>query len=86
MLREKIAMRCTYQQFDEIKDILESHGFSIRKIDNFDIYPYLVNNFGYANYKISNLKKEHFLNTDRNIYENWNSNKFLWACGISETN
>lgn len=80
-----IAMRCTQEQFEEIKPKLK--GVSIHSV-NFDIYTrsgrssYLTNNLSGKNYVVSNIcefvKREY----NREVHEEWNEEVFLKACGI----
>jgi hypothetical protein len=72
-MKRPIAMRCTREQFESIKDRLP---YEIIEIDDFEEYNYLVNNYGYEDFKIGNTN---FL-ADREIHETFNADIFLEAC------
>jgi hypothetical protein len=74
-----IAMKCTQEQFDAIKDKLV--GMKINGIIGFKDCGYLVTNYGGEEY-ISNLPKSFVMNNNREIHETWNEEIFLNACGI----
>lgn len=79
---EAIAMKCTNEQFEEIKPILEKFGFKY----NYSIIKnckYLTNFWtGEKNY-INNAQKKHSrIDGIQNKYKQWNSEIFLKACGI----
>jgi len=71
-----IAMRCNEEQFKAIEPKLK--GFNIDVWDGFDNHPYLT--FKGKEKGVGNYKK-HILN-DSIIYETWNEETFLNACGI----
>lgn len=74
-----IAMKCNQEQFDVIRPILEEHGMEIVNIQSFKVYPYLINNMGGAEGEITNGHKN---KCNRTVYEEWNQDTFLKACGI----
>jgi hypothetical protein len=80
-MKKAIAMKCTQEQFDAVKDKLV--GCTINSIDSFEEFEYLTNNYGNSPFKlisnISNLWKEDF---EREVHETWNEEIFLNACGI----
>ena len=80
-----IAMKCNQEQFDAIKPILEKHGMKIVSISPFDEYPYLTNDLGNRQGLISNVGNYAKNSYNRTVYEQWNQDVFLKACGI-ETN
>ena len=59
-----IAMRCTKEQFDSIKDRV---GLPIKNIYNFEDYSYLTNYFNFTNV-VSNIKS--IIIVGREIIEN----------------
>jgi hypothetical protein len=82
---EAIAMKCNQEQFEEIKPILDKFNFNLGLVDYFGMYPYLFNNFkNYSSIAIvtnSDLKKV----SNEIVYNEWNSEIFLKACGIEKT-
>ena len=74
-MKRPIAMRCTQEQFDSIKDRIP---YEIKNIDPFDEFPYLVNDFNYAG-KVSNIYKSKFY---EETHETFNADIFLEACGV----
>ena len=77
-----IAMKCTQQDWEDIKPILEKHNINHNNICNLIDFPYLVNNnAGYIG-KISNIPNIHKTIYNRTVYEEWNKNTFLEACDI----
>jgi hypothetical protein len=79
-MKRLIAMRCTQEQWDSIKDRI---GLKIHSITDFKEYPYLIN-FD-TNNSISNINKEHcfgfFWQKNPAVYETFNTDIFLEACG-----
>ena len=79
-MKKAIAMRCTQEQWNEIKDKLV--GIELVD-DNFNLtkFPYLLNNY-------SNLRKVGIGSLSLDLifghvtYEIWNEQIFLEACGI----
>ncbi len=76
-----ITMRCTQEQFEAIKPKLE--GCLFWAIDDFNVYNYLINHVG-GDKKVITNTDGYFLKTDHNrtVYEEWNEEIFLKACGI----
>lgn len=77
-----ISMKCTQEQFDEIRPILESGGCEIDKIYIFDVSGYLVNNYNGKKNIINNIIKSSIHDYNRTYYPEWNKEIFLNACGI----
>ena len=71
-----IAMKCSQEQFDAIKDKLTNCDL----ITNFDKVTYLVN--CYRQSIITNLSYEYANAWADESYEEWNEQTFLKACGI----
>jgi hypothetical protein len=68
-----LAMRCTQEQFDSIKDRIT---LPIIDIDSFDEYYYLRNDFG-GQRAVSNTN----VNLDDEIHETFDGELFLDCCG-----
>jgi len=77
-----IAMKCSREQFYQIKPILEEYGLYSRGIDPFDDYPYLINNLGNDFGDISNATDDNKTVWDREVFEEWDQDIFLQYCGI----
>jgi len=76
-MKRPIAMRCTQEQFDSIKDRIK---FDTYNVDSFETYPYLTNNLYDCVGKIGNtLEKDIY---DREIHETFNADIFLEACVV----
>jgi len=76
-----IAMKCTQEDWESIKDDLKE--LEIFSVHNFEIYEYLTNYFGRDNNCIGNIFKGHFRLKDcEEVYEKFDANIFLNACGI----
>jgi len=73
-MKRKIAMRCTQEQFESIKDRINYLNISCWKK-----YPYLMTNWMEEDL-VSNSNKDDFW--DREIYETFNADIFLEACGV----
>ena len=71
-----IAMRCTQEQFDSIKDRV---GLPIASIRCFGIRPYLTNSHENRPL-VSNIQKEPYF-CNRKIIETFNAEYFLDCCG-----
>jgi hypothetical protein len=80
MAHKPISMRCTREQFEEIRPILEANNKEIDVID-FKCNKVLVNN--YQGNTISDLHFECRHDFDRFYYDTWNAEIFLDACGIA---
>lgn len=78
-----IAMRCTRAQFDAIKPKLQKAQYKIghEMIVNFDIDPYLINNYT-GKPLVINVSTLAASARDRQVYETWDEDVFLQACGI----
>ena len=72
-----IAMRCTQEQFDTIKDRID---LPIDIVHNFKDFPYLIN---YKNV-VSNLFRPHTI-VEREIIESFDAEYFLDCCGREKT-
>jgi len=68
-----IAMKCTQEEFDSIKDKLSN----ITDIYNFERYPYLTNDY-LGEFQIRNTRILH----DVEIHETFDANIFLEACDV----
>lgn len=77
-MQRKIAMRCTQEQWDAIKDKLAD----VELISNFKESSYLVNCYKHS--KITNLLRSYSTFWTKEIYEEWNEQVFLEACGIEK--
>ena len=76
----KLAMRCSQEQFDAIKDRLTICDL----ITNFDKSSYLIN--CYRESSITNLPYEYATAWADEFYDEWNEEIFLNACGIEPLN
>jgi len=76
-----IAMRCNEEQFKAIEPKLKDAGLKLNVWSLHDCQ-YLVNNGMFDNKTICNYKKSDAGNKDRTVYETWNEEIFLNACGI----
>lgn len=77
-MKRSIAMKCTQEQFDSIKVLLDN----VVLLDDFKDCPYIVNNLGGIFGVFSNVDKYMKNELDREVYEEWNAQIFLEACGI----
>jgi len=77
-MKKAIAMKCTQKQFDAIKGKLV--GCKIGNITSFFNHFYLVNNNCGEQNLINNIPNTNRF--PREIYETWNEQIFLDACGI----
>lgn len=77
----KIAMRCTQEQFDAIKPRLKALGLIVKNITSFDTHPYLNNDYNGEDNIISNCHLESKYSHERALFEEWNEEIFLSACG-----
>lgn len=75
-----IAMRCTQEQFEDIKPKLK--GFDFRSISKFNVCNYLINNLNGNINMISNISESHKMKHNRVVHEEWDEEVFLKACGI----
>lgn len=79
-----IAMKCTEEQFNAIKPILEANGGRIYCIQMFSNAPYLVNNLDSIPMCISNVSDSRMGKNGRTVFEEWNQDTFLEYCGIEK--
>jgi len=78
-----IAMRCNKKQFKAIKPKLKGDNIIINStIGGFEEFGYLVNNSLNISYRIENITESSKTNNNRQVYETWNEEIFLKACGI----
>jgi hypothetical protein len=77
-----IAMKCSQEQFNQIKPILEERELIIKNLDPFDDYPYLVNDLGGDLGLVSNISPANKITWDREVFEEWDQDIFLQYCGI----
>lgn len=79
-----IAMRCTRKQFEAIKPKLENDGCNFYCITNdWGIRCYLVNNHSGEKKQITNIGRGASSYYGRKIYEQWDEDIFLKACGTN---
>jgi hypothetical protein len=78
-----IAMKCSQEQFDEIRPILEKNGLVITGMDSFEDFSYLVNNYANNLGNIANLGLVRRSCNGRAVFEEWNKYFFLKYCGIT---
>jgi len=73
----KIAMRCTQEQFDSIKDRIKLKNIDV----DFDLkkYPYLTNYYSNIEYYLGSFYESYF-NSNYEIYETFDAEIFLKAC------
>jgi len=81
-MKREIAMRCTQEQFDSIKDRINlpinDSMFDLKQ------YPYLTNNFFYDNCQGLGTLPKSFIKKETEIHETFNADIFLEACGEEE--
>lgn len=85
---EPIAMKCTQEQFEDIRKVLEKYFTKNRfgVIGSFKDWYYLFNNYNSVRSDESLLTNRFLSDVDNEIvYNEWNSETFLKACGIVET-
>ena len=75
-----IAMKCTEEQFEAIRPKLI--GLKITDMSPLSDYNYLVNNLWGELKLISNIPDHSKGSHNRKVYEEWNEETFLKACGI----
>jgi hypothetical protein len=74
-----IAMRCNQEQFEAIKPKLINN---IQEMSGFKVCNYLTNNLGGKEMIVSNIHYTDKERKNRTVYEIWNEETFLRACGI----
>ncbi len=77
-MKKAIAMKCTQEQFDAVKDKLV--GLKI-EVSSFKRCNYLFNQYTSENL-IINVELTDLIGFDSEIHETWNEEIFLNACGI----
>jgi len=77
-----IAMKCSEEQFNVIKPILEENGVQIENISSFLSYCYLINNALTQLGLVTNVWETAKSSYNRVVFEEWNQNTFLEYCGI----
>lgn len=77
-------MKCNQQQWEEIKPLLDKHNIKFRDVYQFDISNYLVNNYGDNSLIVTNVSHTSSTKYGRKVYEEWNKDIFLAACGVSD--
>lgn len=83
-----IAMKCNQEQFEAIKPKLEKAGLKLSFITDWYICGYLKNNnaSSVGGICITNIREENKSDYGRTVYETWNEEIFLNACGIKTKN
>jgi hypothetical protein len=76
-----LAMKCNASQYEKIKPILLKNGFKEINITNFDVFPYLINNWGEDIKQLGNGWEGHLYGS-RKVFQEWNEEIFLEYCGI----
>lgn len=79
-----IAMRCNQEQWEDIKPLLDKHYIEFKYINSFNITNYLVNNYAGDDLTITNVSRSDSRKHDRKVYEEWDKDIFLSACGIND--
>lgn len=80
MAHTSISMRCTKEQFEEIRPILKANRCNVSDIHPFYAVPYLIN---FRFNKINNITNYDLPKANSKVYEIWNAQIFLEACGIT---
>ena len=77
-------MKCSKEQFEQIRPILESNKrITIDHIHNsFLTYCYLTNDYGGNTGHVSNVGTGSYKDFNREVFEEWDQNKFLECCDI----
>jgi len=76
-----VAMPCNKEQFEEMRPTLEKGGLEIYKIESFDEYPCITNNYNGSKKRVSNINLEMCADYKRTLIP-YNPNEFYKACGI----
>jgi len=74
----KIAMRCTQEQFESIKDMIKCEINDMQF--NFKLFPYLTNNYRSKNSIGLGTHDESFIGIDTDVYKTFDAEIFLKAC------
>lgn len=79
-----ISMKCSKEQFEKIKPILEKdERITIDHINNsFLTYCYLTNDYGGKTGHVSNVGTASYKDFNREVFEEWDENKFLECCDM----
>lgn len=79
-----ISMKCSKEQFEQIRPILESDKrITIDHVNNsFLTYCYLTNDYGGKTGHVSNIGTASYKDFDREVFEEWDQNKFLLCCDM----
>lgn len=80
MMKQAISMRCTEAQFNEVRPELEALGCEIEEC-NWETFTYLTNNHAGEQNNVCNINTGSKLIRKRKVYEEWNKEIFLEACG-----
>jgi hypothetical protein len=88
MIKTILYMKCNKEQFDEIKCILEKNNIELGAVVHFNRYKYLYinKNDEYNSLFVSNTDIDVFNRISVPVYEKWDENVFLKACGIKSLN
>jgi len=82
---EPIAMKCNKEQFNELKPILDEFKISLGYVEFFNTYPYLFNHFIIKADKTIVVTNRCLSSvTNEIVYNEFNAEIFLKACGIVE--
>ena len=75
-------MRCTEEQFNELKPRLDKYALNNDKDCWFNLerYPYLTNNYNNKKYSIGSSANEGYYKNE--AYETFNADLFLQCCGV----
>jgi len=78
-----ISMKCSQEQFDKIRPILEKNGITMRyPLSHFGYDSYLTNNYMGAEGDINNVSCKK--GRKREVFEEWDQDTFLEYCGIKK--
>ena len=77
-----IAMKCNKEQWEDIKPLLVKDNILTRHITSFNDNTWLTNNYIGIKLNISNVSICSAYFFKRKLYDEWNKNIFLEACGI----
>ena len=76
-----VAMRCNQEQYETLKDEIVKRGGKIKSIRNWNSFPYLTNNINGVSFEFGNTYDDWRLIYHRTVYETFDRNIFLEACG-----
>lgn len=80
-MKKAIAMKCTQEQWDSIKDRIPEEMIHDNLFSLID-YPYLTNNYNSQNRKGIGTHPKSYIKKGVEIHETFNAKVFLDACGI----